>query len=64
MDSDERRNEKKNWNTLSSDSEFSKPVWLRPIGLQIDTINEKLLDYNAYIICICGPILYFILYFI
>lgn len=64
MDSDERRNEKKNRYALLGNSKLLKSVWIRPFGLQIDTINEKLLDYNAYIICFCGPFLYFILYFL
>jgi hypothetical protein len=62
MDSDERGDTKKNRNSMSGDSEFSEPIWVRPFGVQIDTINQGLLDYNAYIICVCGPILYIILH--
>lgn len=62
MDSHERRNKKKTWDDLSNHSKLPKPIWLRPFGLQIDTVNRRLLDYNAYIICIGGPILYLILY--
>ena len=64
MEGDERNYKKKTRNTLSSNSELPKPIRLRPFGLQIDTINRKLLDYNAYIICVGGPILYLILYFL
>lgn len=64
MESDERGNTKKTRNTVSYNGDISKPIWVRPSCLQIDTINERLLDYNAYIICCCGPILYLILSFI
>jgi hypothetical protein len=61
MDGDERRNTKETRDSLPSNSKLSEPIWLRHTGLQIDTINERLLDYNAYIICVGAPILYLIL---
>lgn len=64
MESDEGSKQKKTRDSMSSDSKLSKPIRVRPSSLQIDTINERLLDYNAYIVCCCGPILYFILYFL
>lgn len=62
MEGDERRNKKENRYHLSCDSDIPKPVWLRYFGLPIDTINEGLLGYNAYTLCVGGPILYFIFY--
>jgi hypothetical protein len=62
MDIYERRTKKENRNLLPSNSDIPKSIWLRPFGLQIDTINRQLLDYNAYIICVGSPILYLILY--
>lgn len=64
MEGDERNNKKKTRNSVSSNSKLPEPIWVRPFSLQIDTVNKKLLDYNAYIICICAPILYIILYFV
>lgn len=64
MDSHERSIEKKTRDNEFSGGKFFEPIWLRYFGLQDDAINRGLLDYNAYIICVCGPILYFILYFL
>ena len=64
MEGHGRKDKKKPRDSMSSDSKLPEPIWLRPFGLQTDTINRGLLDYNAYIICFCGPILYLILYFI
>ena len=60
MESDERRNKKEDRNPLPCDSNLSEPIWVRHSRLQIDTINEGLLGYNAYTLCIGGPILYLI----
>jgi hypothetical protein len=58
MESDERNNKKKIGDTESCYRKLSKPIRVRPTGFQIDTINEGLLDYNVYIVFLCGPILY------
>lgn len=60
MDNDGDKQEETR-NNMSSDSEFSESFWIRFTGLQIDTINQRLLDYNAYTICVGCPILYIIL---
>jgi len=60
MESDERRNKKETRDSLPCNSNLSEPIWVRYSRLQIDTINEGLLGYNAYTICIGGPILYII----
>jgi hypothetical protein len=62
MDSDDKSEQEKTWYDELSDSEFSEPIWVRYFGLQTNTINKGLLDYNVYTICICCPILYFIFY--
>ncbi len=46
--------------TLSSDSDLSKPIWVRHSSLQVKPINQRLLEYNAYYVCICTPILWLI----
>lgn len=47
MDSDEDDRQKSTRDSLSSDCNFSKPIWVRHIGIQTDTINQRLLDYNV-----------------
>lgn len=64
MDSDEGNKQKENRYFLSSDSDFSKPIWLRYPSIQVESINKRLLDYNAYYVCICAPILWIISIFI
>lgn len=61
MDSHERSIKKKTRNNEFGGGKFFESIWLRYFGLQDDAINRGLLDYNAYIICVCGPILYLIL---
>jgi hypothetical protein len=60
MDGEEQSDKKSDGDSLSNDFDFSEPIWVRYSRLQIDTINEGLLGYNAYTICIGGPILYII----
>ena len=48
MDSDEGSKQKSTGDSLSGDSDFSKPSWVRHLGVQTDTINKRLLDYNVY----------------
>ena len=64
MEGDERNKKKKLGNNVSNSSNLSKSLWVRYLGIQADTINDGLLDYNAYTICVCAPILYLIFYFI
>jgi len=60
MENDEGDTKKTTGNNLPSNCDISKPIWVRYPCLQIDAINRRLLDYNAYIVCGCGPILYLI----
>jgi hypothetical protein len=52
MDSDEDYRQKSTRDSLSSDCDFSKPVWVRHTGVQTDTINKRLLEYNVHSIWI------------
>lgn len=52
MDSEETSNEKNDGDNMSDDSDVPKPFWVRPIGLQNDRINTRLLEYNVYSIFI------------
>ena len=61
MGNDEGSKQESTGDSLSSTSDIPKPIWVRHIGIQTDNINQRLLDYNARIICFCGPILWFIL---
>lgn len=61
MDSEETSNETNDGNNMSDDSDVPKPFWVRPIGLQNDRINQRLLEYNVYSIFIGLSILLFIL---
>lgn len=60
MDCGESSRQESTGDSLPSNSDIPKPSWVRHIGLQTDNINQRLLDYNAYIICVCSPILWFI----
>ena len=48
MDSDEGSEQKSTGDGLPHDSNFSKPIWVRHLGVQTDTINKRLLDYNVH----------------
>ena len=48
MDSDEGSKQKSTGDSLSGDSDFSKPIRVRYFGVQTDTINKRLLDYNVH----------------
>jgi hypothetical protein len=52
MDGDESSKQKSDRYSLSIDSDFSKPIWVRHIGVQTDTVNERLLAYNVHSIWI------------
>lgn len=60
----ERDTKKEDRNNLSSDSNIPKPFWVRYSGLQDYSINQGLLDYNAYIVFVGTPILWIISFFI
>ena len=61
MDSDSHRNEKENGNSQLDDSDLSKPIWVRHFGLQNDSINKRLLEYNVRSLWIGVPIVIFVL---
>jgi hypothetical protein len=61
MDSDSNRNEKENGNNQLDDSDLSKPIWVRRFGLQNDSINKRLLEYNVRSLWIGVPIVIFVL---
>ncbi len=61
MDSEETSNEKNDGDSFANDSDIPKPFWVRPIGLQNDRINQRLLEYNVYSLYIGLSIILFIL---
>jgi hypothetical protein len=61
MDGDSYRNEKENGNNQLDDSDLSKPIWVRRFGLQNDSINKRLLEYNVRSLWIGVPIVIFVL---
>ena len=60
MDSDGDK-QKNIGDNMPDDSDFSEPPRVRYFGLPLDAVNERLLDYNVRSLCICVPIIYFIL---
>ena len=64
MDGGECIKQEDSGDSLPSDRDLPKPFWVRYFGVQIDTINQRLLEYNVRALCICGPVLWFVLYFI
>lgn len=64
MDGGECIKQEDSGDSLPSDRDLPKPLGVRYFGVQIDTINKRLLEYNVRTVCICGPILWFVLYFI
>ena len=42
--------------SLPSDRNVPKPFWVRHFGLQTDSINQRLLEYNVRFVWICGLI--------
>jgi hypothetical protein len=48
MDSDDSGEQKSTGDSLSGDSDFSKPIWVRHFSVQTDTINKRLLGYNVH----------------
>lgn len=61
MDSERNSNEESDGDSLPNDSDFSKPIWVRYFGLQTNTINQRLLEYNVRSIFIGIPIILIIL---
>jgi hypothetical protein len=61
MDSEETSNETNDGDYMSDDSDVPKPFWVRPIGLQNDRINKRLLEYNVYSVFIGLSVILFIL---
>ena len=47
MDSEGDSKQKSGGDGLPNDSDFSEPFRVRHIGLQTDTINQRLLEYNV-----------------
>ena len=60
-DYDSTNKEKSNGYYFSSNRYFSKPVWVRYFGLQTDSVNERLLEYNVRAILVSVPIVLFVL---
>jgi hypothetical protein len=61
MDGDSYRHEKENGDNQLDDSDLSKPFWVRYFGLQTDTIDQRLLEYNVRSLWIGLPIVIFVL---
>ena len=64
MDSEENSNEKSDRDSMSDDSDFSKPIWVRHFSLQTDTVNKRLLEYNARSLWVGIPIILIVLCFL
>ena len=64
MDSDSSFKQEVVGDSLPHDSDLPKPIWVRHLGVQTDTINARLLAYNVRLVCFGGPLLWLILYFI
>lgn len=64
MDGGESIKQEDSGDSLPSDRDLPKPFWVRYFGVQTNTINQRLLEYNVRALCICGPILWFVLYFV
>jgi hypothetical protein len=47
MDSEGDSDKKSSGDSLPNGSDFSEPPRVRHIGLQTDTINQRLLEYNV-----------------
>jgi hypothetical protein len=61
MDSERNSNEKSDGDSLPNDSDFSKPLWVRYFGLQTESVNQRLLEYNVRSIFVSVPIILFVL---
>ena len=61
MDSERNSNEESDGDSLPNDSDFPKPVWVRHFGLQTDSVNQRLLEYNVRAIFISIPIILLVL---
>jgi hypothetical protein len=48
MDSDCYRKKKENGDSQLDDSDLSKPFWVRHFGVQNDSIDKRLLEYNVH----------------
>lgn len=64
MDSGECSKQEDAGDSLFGTGLLPKPFWVRYFGLQTNVVNKRLLEHNAYIICIFGPVLWSIFYFI
>lgn len=47
MEGDSYRNEKENGDSQLDDGDLSKPFWVRLFGIQTDSIDQRLLEYNV-----------------
>lgn len=61
MDSERNSNEKSDGDSLPNGSDFSKPIWVRYFGIQTDSVNQRLLEYNVRAIFVSIPIILFVL---
>lgn len=60
MDCDKQKDD---WDRLSNDGYFPKPIWVRYFGVQTNEVNKRLLEHNVRSLFVCGPIIWFIIYF-
>lgn len=61
MDCGECNKQEDTGDSLSSDIEFPKPFWVRYFGLQTESFNKRLLEYNVRFVWLCGTIIWVIL---
>jgi hypothetical protein len=61
MDGGECTKQEDAGDSLPSDRNVPKPFWVRHFGLQTDSINQRLLEYNVRAIFISIPIVLFVL---
>jgi hypothetical protein len=64
MGNSDSDNKEEDSDSLFSHRHFSKPVWVRYFGVQADTINQRLLEYNVRSIWVGVPIVIFVLLFL
>ena len=57
MDGEGDSKQKSIGHDMSDDCDFSKPIGVRHIGLQVDAINQRLLEYNVRSLWISIPII-------
>ncbi len=61
MDNSDSDKQKDSRYCMFRSGHLPKPIWVRYFGVQTDTINERLLEHNVFVVCFCGPIIWAIL---